>query len=147
MPALANDVSIDVKDILVTAGVGTFAATTGWGIYISQEPAAPPDTTVTIYTMPVAEPHPRLRIDTTGVQIRVRGAPKRYEQASVKAEEVKDALLGLPRQTVNNTLYVGVWATTDVIFLRYDENRRPILVSNWRIVREPAESTYRLSPG
>ena len=41
--------AVSAKDMLVTAGVGTFGASSGWGIYIGQEPTDP-KTVVTLFS-------------------------------------------------------------------------------------------------
>lgn len=138
-----SDVCVDLKDVLETASIGTFAATSGWGIYISKEPDTP-DTTITLYPYgsPV-EPNPKFLIDYLNVQARIRGDVQGYAAAQTKAQAVKDALLGLTAQTVNTSKYIGVWMNTDIFLLRYDDNDRPILVINFRVIREPASGTYR----
>jgi len=133
----------DIKDLLVSDGIGVFGATSGWGIYISKEPSSP-DTVITIYpTGSVNEPNPKFKLDFNSFQVRVRGAIEGFQGAMAKAEEVKAALLGRGDVTINNTLYVGVWMVTDILLLRYDETRRPILTMNWRTAREPSASDNR----
>jgi len=140
-----SDIAIDIKDQLVTDGIGTFAATTGWGIYISNEPEGNPDTAITLYPTSVAEPNPQWLLEELGLQIRVRGTPGGYVVAQAKAQAIKDDLLGHPQVTINTTKYIGMWMTTDIIFLTTDDRGRPIFVTNWRMVREPASGTNRTS--
>ena len=132
-----NPQSEDLKDILVNAGVGTFAATSGWGIYISKEPASP-DTVITLYD--TGGSAPEYLLDGTdmfrpNLQVRVRGEPGGYMEAWSKAKEVVDALARLEPQTINGTFYAGVWQQTDIAILQYDDNDRPILTVNFRIRR------------
>jgi hypothetical protein len=63
----------------------------------------------------------------------------------LKALDIRNALLGLPKKIINGTQYTGIWLNTDITLLKYDETERPILITNWRIVREPASGTYRVS--
>jgi len=135
--------AVDIKDRLVTDGIGTFAATSGWGIYISREPTTP-DTSITIYeTGSVTEPSPKFKLDFNTFQIRVRGARNGYAAAEAKTAAIKAALLGLGGVTLNSTKYVGIWMVTDILFLKYDEGERPIFVTNWRVAREPSSSDNR----
>jgi len=137
-----NPASEDLKDILVTAGIGTYAATSGWAIYVSKEPKSP-DTVVTLYDYSGADPSPKFLRDNPNVQVRVRGAKEAYKAGWTKAQAVKDALLGLPGQTINATKYVGVWMQSDINFINYDDNNRPLFTLNFRITREPASGAYR----
>jgi hypothetical protein len=136
--------SVDIKDVLVTASVGTFASTSGWSIRISKEPTSP-DSTITVYDTGGFEPSAKWLLDFPTVQVRVRGDKLDYVAAYAKIQAVKDALLGLPRQTVNGTVYVGVWQEGDIFSLGYDDTDRPLLISNFRIAREPASGTNRAS--
>jgi len=139
---MANPPSEDIKDILVGAGIGTFAGTSGWGIYISREPETP-DTVVTIYDTGGDPPSPKFLLDFPTVQVRIRGARQDYKNAFVKAQSVKDALLGVGQTTVNGTLYVGITQIGDINFIAYDDSERPIFTTNWQIIREPTTGTHR----
>jgi|TARA_R110000803_G_scaffold210841_1_gene284321 hypothetical protein len=134
--------SVECKDLLVTAGVGTFAAASGWGIYISQEPESP-NTTITVYDVGGLTPNPKFLLDEPSVQLRIRGAPDAYLAAYTKALDCKNALLGLTPQTLNGVNIRGILAIGDIAFLSYDEQRRPILTQNWRFIIQPASGTYR----
>lgn len=133
---------IDIKDMLISAGIGTFKATSGWGIYVSEEPTAP-DTVVTVYDTGGMDPNPKLLLDHPSVMVRVRGAAGDYSTAWAKALAVKDALLGKAAATVNSTRYVGIWMKGDINYLGRDDNRRPLFSLNFAITREPASGTYR----
>jgi hypothetical protein len=139
-----TDWAVDIKDELVGAGIGTFGASSGWGIYISLEPNRP-HTTVTLYPGGFSLSNPKFLIDDVTLQIRIRGAPNGYQAAMLKALDIRNALLGLPKKIINGTQYTGIWLNTDITLLKYDETERPILITNWRIVREPASGTYRVS--
>lgn len=139
-----NSAAMDLKDVLVSAGIGTFGGSTGWGIYIGFEPSAP-DTVITLYdTGSSQEPNPAYLLDFPTIQIRVRGAKGDYPGAFAKAFAVKDVLLGLPPQTINGTRYDGVWMVSDVSYIGTSEDR-PVFTSNWRIAREPATGGNRVS--
>ncbi len=133
---------IDIKDMLVSAGIGTFKAASGWGIYVSEEPTAP-DTVVTVYDTGGQDSEPNILLDYPSVMVRVRGAPGDYAAAWSKAQAVKDALLGKSAATVNSTRYVGIWMKGDINYLGRDESRRPQFTLNFAITREPASGTYR----
>jgi len=138
-----NPATIDIKDVLVTDGVGTFGATSGWAIFIGFEPESP-NTTITLYDTGGKEPVPNLLLDFPTIQTRIRGEVGEYEQTYQKALEVRESLLGLPTKTINGTLYDGVWANSDIIYLNTNKGR-PIFVINWRIAREPASGKYRVA--
>lgn len=138
-----SDVVQDIKDHLESRAGGQFAATSGWGIYISREPPEP-DTVITLYpTGSASEPNAKWRLEHPTFQVRVRGAPNGYQLAQAKAESIKHELLGLGSTVINSTLYVGIWMTTDIIFMKYDDNNRPIFVMSYRTWREPSEDDNR----
>ena len=134
--------SVDCKDLLVTAGIGVFGATSGWGIYISREPDLP-NSVVTVFDVGGLTPNPAWLLDYPSVQIRVRGNPNDYIKTSDKAQDVKNALLGLTPQIVNGSNIRGITAIGDIAFLNYDESSRPIFTQNWRFTVQPASGTYR----
>ena len=132
-----NPPSEDFKDVLAAAGVGVFGAQGGWGIYIGTEPERP-QATITLYDTGGFEPDPARLLDKPTVLIRVRGEPGGYQAAFAKAAEVRDALLGLPSQTLGGAWYVGVWVTGDIGFVSNDDHDRPVFTMSLRAVREPA---------
>ena len=137
-----SSTSEDIKDVLVTAVIGTFAGTSGWSIYIGEMPDIP-DTVVCLYDRGGDDSNPKWLVDTPTLQVRVRGAVDDYTGGFTKVQAVKDALLGYGSHTVNGTVYVGIWLVGDINFVTRDDKRRPIFTLNFRIVREPASGTYR----
>lgn len=129
--------TVDIKDILEAGSIGTFGATSGWSIRISREDGEP-DQMITIYDTGGFESDPKNNIDQPTVQIRIRGNPQDYVNTRAKAMAIRALLHGPARQTVNGTVYVGIWLTGDIVFLRYDDNNRPIFTLNFRIVSEAA---------
>lgn len=128
-----NAPSIDIKDYLVSAGIGSFAATDGWAIYVSREPVSP-DTCITLYDTGGFEPHYGGYAENPTVQIRVRGAPNGYPAAYNKINEIKKLLLS-GSFVVNNTKYLA-WLAGDIVLIGYDESSRPIFTLNLRLTRE-----------
>lgn len=138
--------AMDLKDVLVTASIGTFAGTSesAWNIYIGFEPISPPKT-ITIYDTGGDDPNAAYLLDFPTIQIRVRGPKDGYQETYSKAWDVKEALLGIdPFTTTDGTRYDGVWAVGDLIYIGLNEDR-PIFVVNFRIAREPSAGTYRTS--
>jgi hypothetical protein len=133
-----NPTSEDIKDKLVAAGLGTFAATTGWSIAVGVEPESP-DTTITIYD--AGGPGGDKFLDETvhsyrhpAFQVRVR-APT-YTAASAKIEAIVDALEALAAWTAGGAGYGGVWLSSDVLSLGQDDHRRTRLVANFRTLKQ-----------
>lgn len=127
------------KDLLVSAGVGVFAADTGWGIYISKQPDAP-NSVITLFNTSGRPPNPKWLLDYPSLNARVRGDKGDYVGAEVKAREVKDVLLGLDSQDINGDRWVSVTMPGDLAFIGYDENERPLISLNFRLIIEPAVS-------
>lgn len=70
-----NALSVAIKDWLVTAGIGQFASSSDWGIYIGVEPDAPA-CCVTLFDTPGAtgtvELDRSIPVDQSRIQVRVR---------------------------------------------------------------------------
>ena len=88
-------VTIDIKDMLSTAGVGTFAATLSstWGIYISKEPMSP-NQTITIYPTGGLAPNPKWLLDELSAQVRIRGDVNDYSALTRLVKELYVVIKG-----------------------------------------------------
>lgn len=136
-------VSTDIASILHGASLGAL----GTDLFISKEPAEGTTLITTIYEYSGSDPNPKFRLDYPAIQIRVRGAINGYLAAEARIQAIKNVLLGAARQTVNSNVYVGIQQTGGVMFLKYDELERPIFVTNWRIMVQPAASDNRIQLG
>lgn len=134
--------AIGVKDLLVAAGAGTFASTTGWNISVGKFPTSP-DTSIVCNETGGLSPYPHLRLNFPSVQVMVRGSANGYVAASEKIRAVVDALLGIPSQTLNGDEWQGIRQMGDVAFIGYDESNRPLFTSNFSIIVEPKAGGYR----
>lgn len=139
---MTYSVTKDISTLLVSNSIGTFAN----DIFIGREPLTP-DACVTIYVYGGASPEPAQRLDYPSVQIRVRGALNGYVAAEQKMQSIKNAMISIAKQTINSSVYVGIWQIGDTIFLKYDEKERPIFVSNWKIAVQPAVTDNRTTLG
>lgn len=131
-----------IRDLLVAAGIGTYAATTGWSIHISKQPDKP-DTAITIYDSGGRPKNPRWLLDFPTVQVRVRGLVNGYLAARAKCEDIDNALVGLPSQDLNGDRWTMLTQISAPTFLGYDENQRPEFSMNYQLTIEPASGTYR----
>ena len=137
-----GDPAEGIKDLLVSAGVGTFAAQTGWGIFIFKEPMSP-DTVVTVFDTGGLSSNPKWLLDFPSVQVRVRGAIAGYQASYTKAREVLNALIGLPSQVINGDRWVAINQIGGIIGLGFDDNGRPMWTLNFALIIEPATGTHR----
>lgn len=133
-----------LKDILVTAGVGTFGATSGWGIYVSKEPDGL-DTVITLYDSGGEDPNPKWRLNFPSVQVMLRGTENGYQALFTKAQAVVDAFLGYPSTDFTGERLVSLRQVGGISFLGYDEVKRPKISTNWTLITEPTSGTYRES--
>ncbi len=134
--------AVNIKSILMAASVGSTDPDADWGVHVGKEPETP-HRTITVYDTGGLEPNAKHLLDFNTVQVRVRGNINEYLGAYNKILAVKNKLLGLPPETVNTVDFRGVWQVGDIIFLKYDDNNRPIFVTNWRTALEPASGTNR----
>jgi len=138
-----TDPAESVKDILVSAGVGTFAVATGWGIFIGPLPSNN-DTVIVVNQAPAGmDPYPHLLIDFPNIQVLVRGKAGGYQAARDKCGEVADALNGLTDTTVNSDVWQSVRQIGNIGFLGIDDNKRPLFSLNFTAIVLPASGTYR----
>lgn len=128
-----NTPSIDVKDLLVTAGLGTY----GTDLFVSKEPTKP-DACVTIYDTSGMPPEAWFELDYPGIQVRIRGAVNGYIVAMAKAYSIKNALHGVYNTTQGGARYISIIATGEPECIGYDENERAIIVLNFNISRATA---------
>lgn len=131
-----------VKDLLVAANVGTFAATSGWSISVGKSSTAP-DTSITCVDTGGISPFPHLALNFPSVQVIVRGAPGDYIGAHDKGRAVIDALLGKGVTSVNGDSWEGITQIGDLASIGYDENNRPLFSANFSIHVEPASTGLR----
>ncbi len=135
-----NSQATDIAEYLATQGVGTQET----DIFISQEPSDP-DFVITVYDTGGISPNPAYLRDEPTIQVKVRGAKNDYSTAWNKAQEIKDVLLGANPVTLNGTEYVLFTQLGDILPLGYDENKRPLIISNWQLVREFASGGNRVA--
>jgi hypothetical protein len=137
-----NSPSEDVKDILVDSsfGAGSFAATTGWAIFVSDMPddENTPDTCIGIFDTSGNPPNPNFSYERPSIQVRVRGAKAGYQDAYDKAKDIMDGLNGKTNEEWNSTRYIQITSSSDILWLGYDEKRRPLFTMNFNIHRTDA---------
>ena len=135
-----------IRDLLVAAVVGVFNSTdnTNWSIHISKQPDKP-DRAITIYDSGGQDPNPQWLVDYPTVQVRVRGGENDYLVAHQKCRDIVNALIGLPSQDINGERWVSLAQTGGIAFMGYDEKKRPMFSTNWRLIIEPPTGTHRES--
>jgi hypothetical protein len=132
--------ALEARDVLVADGVGASSGAT-WPIKVGPL-TSQPDAVIAIIDAPGQSPNPKWLLDFPAIQVVVRGKPDDYPTAKAKADEVKDALLGIDAFTTPaGNRWDGVTMMGDVNYLGPDENSRPQFSLNFRIIREPATST------
>lgn len=127
----------------MTAGVGTFAATSGWGIFIGAMPASP-HTAILVNSTGGRNPFPHLLLNFPSIQVVVRSSSNGMDAAYDKISACVDALLGMASQSVNSDVWRSCTQMGDIAFLGYDENQRPLYSANLSFIVEPASGTNRI---
>mgnify|MGYP003147214508 CR=1 FL=1 len=127
-----NSPAVDISAILALSSSAT-SLTEGTDLFVSREPTRP-DAVVSIFDTGGFEPASSTeRNDFPTIQVRVRSTT--YTLAYSTMETIKGVLHKFKNTTINSTLYQGIWASSDIISLGYDENDRPTLTLNFRIHR------------
>lgn len=133
-----NPFSIDIKDLLVAAGIGVFGATTGWNISIGTEPAAPRDA-ITIYDSGGFKPITftnKSNDDTIGrpsCQVRVRS--KAYQDGWDKAQEIVDEIGHKGGFDTATYHYADIDQQTAITGIGRDENKNHLFTINFLGIR------------
>lgn len=130
--------AVELRDFLAAEGVGTVAATSGWSLSATLEPAGP-DTVITLYDTPGPAPVSyAIELRQQGVQVRVRAPANDYAGAYAKQVEAFRALNSITNQVIGQGFYLGVRLVGDIQSLGRDDNDRHLLVANYQIQRGPA---------
>lgn len=132
-----------IKDLLVTAGVGTFNSPPSgtWPIYISKMPDEPaaPDSVIALFDTGGLNPNPKWLLDYPDVVIMVRA--QSYSDAQQKIQDCRSVTLGLTSQTINGDRWDSVTAIGGFVFTGRDEKDRCIFTQTLRLIVEPAASS------
>ena len=133
-----TDPAEGVMNILTTEGIGTPGNGSGWRLWVAKEPDVPDQAITSYNTGSWRAPDPKWLLDFPSIQVRIRGATADYQNTYIKAQEVKDALLGLTPQTLNGDFWRSVVIRGDITFLLFDQKERPVFVINLALYIEPA---------
>lgn len=134
--------AVGMKDLLVAASIGAFAATTGWNISVGKLPDIPDQSVACVDTGGLS-PFPSIALNFPSVQVLVRGKPGDYVGAHDKGRAAIDAVLGKGVTTVGGDEWQGITEIGDLAFIGYDEKNRPIFSANFQIHVEPATTGLR----
>lgn len=134
-----------VKDFLVAAGVGTFAATTGWSISIGRLPSTPESALCCVPSGGLS-PWPGKLLNFPSVQVIVRGNRNDYTGAQSKTREVIDVLLGKTSTAIASGDFVGgITQIGDAAFIGFDASDCPMFSCNFSMIIEPKAGGHRQS--
>ncbi len=132
-----------IKDLLVTAHVGTFniPPSGSWPVYISKLPDEPtaPNSCIALFDTGGLAPNPKWLLDYPDVVIMVRA--QAYSDARQKIKDCRDALLGLTSQTINGDRWDSVTAIGNFVFTGRDVKDRCVFTQTLRLIVEPAASS------
>ena len=82
-------------------------------------------------------PNPKWALDFPNISVFVRGGVNEYEEAWVKANQVKSALLGIDPTVFEDVRWDGITMRSDIFNTGYDERDRPTFSLNFRVIQEP----------
>lgn len=134
--------AIGIKDLLVAASVGVFAANSGWSLSVGKLPTSP-DTAITCVDTGGVSPFPHVALNFPSVQVLIRGNPGDYVGCHDKGRAVINALLGAGYAVVNTDKWEGITQIGDLAFIGFDEKNRPMFSANFSIRVEPSDLGLR----
>ena len=125
----------DIIAALATAGLGqTTSDTADWrlrGAYLQQGP----DRSICVYAAGGKAPEPGQPVTYPSIQIRVRGAPNDYAAVAAKEEAIFQFMQSGNAPAQFGAGYVYCYAQQSAPMpLGQDENRRPSVVRNYRLM-------------
>ncbi len=124
--------SDDVRAIL--DGESVLGLALGTNLFVGEMPDTPNEN-VTVYdTGGTEDPNPNYTLEYPKVMIKVRGEKKGYMDSYDLLDRIKQFLLGYST-TVAGTRYLCFWVLSDIMWLGYDEDRRPLWSLNLRTQR------------
>ena len=120
----------DIRDILLAEGIVSAGQA-----HLTRMPESP-DSSIAILDQAGSPPdHIGGDYYRPMVQILVRGGRHAYPATRTIAENIHTFLHGYGSALVNDTHYVGIWASSDIIPLGYDSSDRPSFSLNFAIHR------------
>lgn len=135
---MPNSPAFDIASLLQTNNIGTTAkSTTVPFLAVGFEPDIKDRVIITVYDAFGRTSNPRFSRDEPTIQIRVKAASSNgYKQAYDAQQAIKDLILGMATQDINDTRYVQCVQVVDISSLAPDFNNRPVLVATYRLIRE-----------
>lgn len=128
-----NAPSVDIKDMLVAAGLSLTFAT---NLFVGKEPANPDDCT-TIFDTPGRGPERFFNNDEgyfrPSIQIRVRNVS--YLTGWALIDAIKLRLHGAAQAVWNGTTYSAIFCSQEPALLDWDQNSRARFVATFEIQR------------
>jgi hypothetical protein len=133
--------------VLQSKGVGhtTTPTPTAWAIKIGRL-MDKPDNQICLIDSGGFNPNTKWLLDFVTVQAIIRSPKDGYQAGYAKAQQVKDALLGLDPQAIGTAptpptpdtrdWWSGVTMLADIAYLKHDDNNRALFSINFRILQE-----------
>jgi len=132
----SNPCSIDVKDVIESETSFVF----GTDMFIGLMPDSVNDC-IAIYDTVAFQQDARNSYDIDSIQVRSRAHD--YNTAYTYLMTVRRKIEGIAEFTRNGTVYKGIWASSNVAFLKYDDQKRALFSINFNLIRVPIERGHR----
>lgn len=136
---MPNSTAADIAMHIVSQGIATSDVNDDSLplITVGYEPERQNRALVSVYDTGGPASNPAYLRDYPRIQIRTKAStPSNYPSAYTPQQDIKDLILGMHRLVINGTLYVSVTQQGDISALGVDDASRPILISNYKLIRE-----------
>lgn len=127
-----NSPAVDIKDMLVAAGLGAFGIT----LHVASMPDTP-DLCIAVYDIAGLSAELNYDWGRPAVQVQVRGKAGVYTDAYNKLKAISDLLHG-KQETRGSSIYKLIQQEGDISHVSTDELRRPLLTTRFQIQRTAA---------
>jgi hypothetical protein len=114
-------------------GLGTFAGSTNWSLYVAVEPNEPVNV-VTLYDLG-GPGHNTDDLDMVPNTIQVRVRCESYSEGYEIHEIIRDLLVPNGPIVCETSSFVGVVMTADIASIGRDENNRSVLTATYTAIR------------
>lgn len=136
---MPNSTAYDIATYIVDSGLANFDPDDDSlpFITVGMEPDIKERSLITLYDTGGPASNPAYTRDYPRIQVRTKAANQyNYPSAYGPQQNIKDLILGMSRVVWNDTIYVSVTQQGDIASLSTDQNSRPVLISNYQIIRE-----------
>jgi len=130
-----SDIARDIATVLEDSGIGVFASSSDWGIYVHKEPTDPINC-ITIYDLDGSAANTLQEKTAEYYLFQVRVRCSGFVGCREKLDEIDEVLNYKAPFTLDTTRYTSCTSAMNQQFLGYNDNNQAIMVKEYRGFRK-----------